>query len=394
MNKVRLEKLICNQEGLSSFSRASLEKLQLEKLNMQLERASGKGGYYVNFPSHLDSLSQLSSLPFTSADSVAADFSAFCLCNAAEIARIRTDFSSGTTGAPKRMAYSEYDCRRTEAFFVNGLSEIVFPHDKVLVCMPASDRFSLGGLIRSAVEELSANAFTYSPNTSFREYLKIINTENVNVYIGPPTLLLSLLRLGARFDRAVVSGDILSEKVKTICNSMLPSPVTSHYGLREAGLGCAFECDAHSGLHVRENDIICEIISEDGKPVNAGESGELVVTTIGMDAMPLFRYRTGDFARIVDGPCPCGSDLIRIEILGRLSQNTISAYDNILFSFDDVIDYKVTDKSVIISLLNLDPAVSSTASAVFADKDIFLKRTLLTDKPMYIGKRVIIMEDH
>ena len=60
-------------------------------------------------------------------------------------------------------------------------------------------------------------------------------------------------------------------------------------------------------MHLRENHIIAEIIGKDDKPVRKGDYGELVITTIGMEIMPLIRYRTGDRARILQEPCPCGA---------------------------------------------------------------------------------------
>ena len=70
-------------------------------------------------------------------------------------------------------------------------------------------------------------------------------------------------------------------------------------------------------MHLRENNVIAEIIDENGRPLPDGETGELVITTIGMEAMPLIRYRTGDFTRILPGICPCGSSVIRLDRVHR-----------------------------------------------------------------------------
>ena len=77
--------------------------------------------------------------------------------------------------------------------------------------------------------------------------------------------------------------------------------VFDHYGMTETGLGGAVECEAHQGMHIRENDLYFELID-----------GELLVTTLTREGMPFIRYRTGDKGSITYEPCPCGSFIPRI----------------------------------------------------------------------------------
>ena len=87
------------------------------------------------------------------------------------------------------------------------------------------------------------------------------------------------------------------------------------YGLSEMdGPGVAFECPYQNGMHVWEDNFIVEIIDPDTlEPVPDGEEGELVLTTLLRDGMPILRYRTKDLTRIIPGPCECGRTHIRIE---------------------------------------------------------------------------------
>ncbi|MBR5218101.1 MAG: hypothetical protein IKV89_00075, partial [Clostridia bacterium] len=78
----------------------------------------------------------------------------------------------------------------------------------------------------------------------------------------------------------------------------------------------AVTCQAFEGMHLRENHIIAEIIDASGNVLSDGEYGELVITTIGLEAMPLVRYRTGDFTRILP-PCPCGGVTKRLDTVSR-----------------------------------------------------------------------------
>ena len=84
----------------------------------------------------------------------------------------------------------------------------------------------------------------------------------------------------------------------------------NHYGTTEMGLGGGVDCAAHAGLHLREADLLFEIVDPaSGAPLAAGEEGEIVFTTLTREAMPLVRYRTGDLGRFAVEPCPCGSSL-------------------------------------------------------------------------------------
>ena len=83
--------------------------------------------------------------------------------------------------------------------------------------------------------------------------------------------------------------------------------------MAETGYGVAVECARHEGMHIREADLLMEVVDGEGKGLDDGEWGEIVVTTLTRRALPLIRYRTGDEGRILPGPCPCGSVLRRLK---------------------------------------------------------------------------------
>ena len=93
-------------------------------------------------------------------------------------------------------------------------------------------------------------------------------------------------------------------------------------------------------MHLRENHVIAEIVDEHGRPLPPGETGELVITTIGMEAMPLIRYRTGDYTRVIPGRCPCGSEVLRLDTVRRKETAELAALDEKLFSLPFVADYR------------------------------------------------------
>lgn len=393
MHKVPLENLIVAQEEMPFFSRENLEKHQLELLNTQLKRAKTVSSFYKDYPDEISSLEELKKLPFVTADTLRENYPKLCLSSLEEIARVRTEHTSGTSGSPKKVAYSDYDSERTTQFFANGLAELIFPDDNVIICFPYTDGLSLGGLVAEAVRRIGAHPVLAGHDRTYGEFLDIISKRNAEVYIGPPVLLLSLLRLNPNttLKRALVSGDHCSETVLGKCEEILGTKLFPHYGLRESGLGCAYTCTAHAGMHIRENDVLCEIIDETGTPVPDGNFGELVITTIGLEAMPLFRYKTGDFARILEGTCPCGSEVKRLEVLGRISKNPIMGhFEDILFNFDDIIDFQISGNSAIISVRNNESAILPAITKHLRGFDIEIISAKLTDRPMYTGKRRIL----
>jgi phenylacetate-CoA ligase len=120
--------------------------------------------------------------------------------------------------------------------------------------------------------------------------------------------------------KAFVGAEAHTEETKSKIEAALGLDVYNSYGLTEMnGPGVAFECEAKSGMHLWEDNYILEIINPvTGQPVGEGETGEMVLTSINREAMPLLRYRTRDLTSLVPGTCPCGRTHRRIRrITGR-----------------------------------------------------------------------------
>ncbi|HOO90690.1 MAG TPA: hypothetical protein PLA74_07685, partial [Syntrophales bacterium] len=126
--------------------------------------------------------------------------------------------------------------------------------------------------------------------------------------------------------------------------------VFNHYGMTEMGLGGGVECEALAGYHIREADLLIEIVDpETGESLHDGEWGEIVFTTLTREGMPLIRYRTGDISRFIPAPCPCGTVLKRLEpVFERMSWKitlysgdilTIGDLDDALFPLCGILDF-------------------------------------------------------
>ena len=343
MRKTRLENWICEVEGLSALDRETLEDIQLLRLNELLAREKARGGFYKGLPERLGSLAELRRLPFTTPEQLAENAPGLLLTSQAEVSRIISGATSGTTGPSKRIFYTERDITHTVGFFAAGIGEFVSPGDTVCVAMPFSGPDGLGELICRAVESLGAKPVRMGVGRSLGEQAEMLDTERPEAYIGMPVPLLGLIRwMGSTgsLRRALVSGDACPEGVIHELERLLGARLFPHYGSREMCLGGAVTCPAHEGMHLRENHVIAEIVSPEGEALPDGEFGELVITTVDMQAMPLIRYKTGDYTRFLAEPCPCGGVTRRLDTVRRARETPdIVDLDSALFALPGLIDY-------------------------------------------------------
>lgn len=344
MKRTNLDGWIRRQEGAQSLGREQIEEIQLRKLNILLKREKERGGFYGSLPDRLDTLEDLRRLPFTTENDLIREGHRMVLTSQSGIERVRSQETSGTAGKAKRVYYSAKDNERTVSFFAAGLSELVFPGEKVMVCMPFSGNRGLGELIAEAVGRLKGIPLAAGTGRSYGELLDILDVERPQVFVGMPVPLLSLLRLRPENSlvRALVSADACPDTVRKEIEARLGTRLYPHYGSREIGLGGAVTCPAFEGMHLRENDLIAEIVDEEGRVLPRGEWGELVLTSIEADAMPLIRYRTGDITRILPEPCPCGSAVIRLDRVRRRSRcPAMEKLDDRMFQYEEVVDYRM-----------------------------------------------------
>ena len=400
MKRTALDHWIEKTEALPNITREGLEALQLQRLNETLARLRQWGGFYRNYPEKLDALEQLQTLPFTTAVDLAAHPEKFLLTSQSEVSRVISGATSGTTGPAKRVFYTETDTEHTIGFFAAGISEMLSPGEKCFIAFPFTGPFGLGDLIAKAVERLDGIPIRAGFGQTWGEMISLVQETRPETYIGFPVTLLGLIRMyGTDFPikRALVSGDACPEGVMAELEKSLGSKLYPHYGSRECGLGGAVTCPTHAGMHLRENHIIPEIIDENGNVLPDGQYGELVITTIGADAMPLIRYRTGDFTRILP-KCPCGGVSRRIDTVSR-REGTISMemLDSALFQLPELVDYRATYGNA----LSLDiygkkeieqDNIHGMVKKLYPQIDVMLSLTPADRKqtPLYPGKRYVI----
>lgn len=395
MTVSRINWLIEKQEGLRDISRESLEALQLSKLNALLMREHQRQGYYKNLPEKLDSLAALATLPFTDDEALAEHGGRMLLVSQGDIQRVLSDATSGTTGRAKRVFYTEGDCKRTVELFMAGLGEFVFPGSVTMITMPFSGPYGLGELIAEAIENLGARPLKVGWGRTYGELKKVMEEEQPDTYVGMPTELLAMLRLCGKgsLKRALVSGDACPDTVLNEIEEILGTPLWPHYGSREMALGGAICCPAHEGMHLRENHVIAEIVDDEGNVLPHGQFGELVITTIGMEALPLIRYKTGDYTRIIPGRCRCGSEVLRLDTLRRKGDaGKMAELDEKLYSLGALVDYKISRTEGGYALDGIYSGYLDPRQIVDACPEIVavkLREATMDDSTLYKGKRRI-----
>ena len=401
MKRTNLDSWIETTESISHLTRESLEALQLQRLNEMLARLKERGGFYKDYPEKLDSLAELQNLPFTTAEDLSAYPGKFLLASQSEVSRVISGATSGTTGPAKRVFYTLADTEYTIGLFTAGISEMLFAGEKCFIAFPFTGPFGLGDLIARAVERLGGVPIRAGFGQTWREMLALLEETQPETYIGFPVTLLSMIRLyGENFPikRALVSGDACPAGVMEELEKALGSKLYPHYGSRECGLGGAVTCSAFEGMHLRENHIIPEIIDEAGNVLPNGSYGELVLTTIGAEAMPLIRYRTGDYTRILP-PCKCGGVTKRLDTVSRREgEFSIEELDSALFRIPELIDYRASfnGKLSIEAYGNLSSGeeILTVVKGIYPHREacICVIPSDMQQRPVYLGKRHIILE--
>jgi phenylacetate-CoA ligase len=301
---------------------ATLRKWQIEKLKSLIEYASHKSKFYRD---HLNkNYDHLTDLPFTLPSDIVREPLAFLAVPQKNVERIATLKNSGTTLSQKRIFFTKKDLDRTIDFFSVGMSGMVTEGERVQILISSDTRYSLGNLLK---ESLSRIGVTAKISNEISSVIKAIEaSQNADCIVGMPSemLYLSCIEPGLRPKSILLAGDHVPQSVINRLKETWKCDVFTHYGHTEFGYGCAVDCAFHDGFHLRDADLIFEIIDPmNSKPVKSGESGEIVITTLNNEAMPLIRYRTGNIASITDAHCKCGGSLFRLKNMKGRYRNDI-----------------------------------------------------------------------
>ena len=333
MKRTPLEPWIAARIGYRPESGAApaavLERYQLQRLRATVDFVREKSPFYrrqlAGFcGADLTSAADIVRLPFTTAADLQRHELELLCVSQSEVERVVTLHSSGTTAAKKRLHFSAADLEQTVDFYHHGMATLVRPGERVLILLPGERPGSVGDLLLQALPRLGATGIVHGLVGDPAATLARILADEIDALVGLPIQILALARhpLAARvrgqLKSVLTSADHLPDAVRTAVAQAWGVPIFDHYGMTEMALGGGVDCASLCGYHLREADFFWEVVHpQSGRPLPPGEAGEVVFTTLSRQAMPLIRYRSGDQARLLLEPCPCGSWLRRLEKIER-----------------------------------------------------------------------------
>ncbi|NOY82449.1 MAG: phenylacetate--CoA ligase [Kiritimatiellaeota bacterium] len=319
---------------LETLPRDTLERFQARRLGQTVERALNSPWYGEAYarqgitPDDIRSVDDLRTLPFTTKDDLRAHFPYGLLCLPLR-ETVRLHSSSGTTGTPTVIFHNRHDLASWANLVARSMFAAGVRDTDVFQNICGYGLFTGGLGFQYGAERLGALTIPAGSGNSRRQ-IKLMRDYGTTVIHTIPSYL---VRLRAVFDELgldprrdtrlrllLIGAEPHTEATRRRVQDMFGVKAYNSYGLSEMnGPGVAFECEAQSGLHLWEDAFIPEIVDpETLGPVGPGEFGELVLTTLDREAMPIIRYRTRDLTRFIPGPCPCGRTHRRIDrIAGR-----------------------------------------------------------------------------
>jgi phenylacetate-CoA ligase len=270
--------------------------------------------------------------------------------------------TSGTLGAPVTVALTEKDLQRLADNEYNSFTCAGgVPQDVFQLMLTLDRQFMAGMAYYSGIRKLGAGIIRVGPGVPSLQWENIFRLKPT-VLVAVPSFILKLLQYAAghHIDPATSSirkAICIGENIRhtDFSYNILGKKITEAWDIRlfstyaSTEMQTAFtECEAGNGGHLQPDLVIVELLDEQGQPVSAGEAGEVTVTTLGVEGMPLLRYKTGDLCTAHYEPCSCGRKSLRLSpVIGRKKQmikfkgTTLfaPALFDLLAGMEDVADY-------------------------------------------------------
>jgi phenylacetate-coenzyme A ligase PaaK-like adenylate-forming protein len=304
-------------------------------------------------------------LPITRPEYISQNPEAFLAVPQDEVDGLISVPSSGSLGPYKRIFSTRDDLENIITFFQYGMLNLIGHGARVGLMMSGLRPGSVGELLVRALDRwnIPCEVLGFLPANSeeHSSYLSKIENTKPTCLVGLPSQLIFLAKtskMPKTLETILLSGEPVPEGLSNALAKHWPVEIFIHYGLTEFGLGGAVECAAHTGPHLREADLLIEILDTDGSPLPCGERGEICLTSLSRRAMPILRYCPGDLGTLLDTPCGCGSILRRLKVYGR-SQDEITLSGGKKVHLSDI-----TSK-----LYSLDEIASFTVSYNYDEKD-------------------------
>ncbi len=312
-----------------TLSRAEIEALQLERLHKTLRQCMNSPFYRRRFeekgisPQDIRTLDDLSLIPFTTKQDLRDNYP-FGLSTVGLDKVVRLHSSSGTTGRPTVILHTQRDLEQWADAVARCLYMVGLRPGDIFQNTSGYGMFTGGLGFQYGAERLGLLTVPAAAGNTRRQ-IKFITDFGTTAIHAIPSYAGRLYevmeemgmdpRRDTRLKTLVIGAEPHSEEQRRRIENMLGVKAYNSFGMSEmCGPGVAFECLQQNGLHIWEDYYIVEIVDPVTlEPVPEGETGELVLTTINREAMPLLRYRTRDLTRFLPGECPCGRHHRRLD---------------------------------------------------------------------------------
>ena len=324
---------------LETMDREQIEKLQLERLKTTVEHCMHSAFYKQRFkeaglePGDIRSLDDIRKIPFTTKQDL-RDTYPFGMASVPLSQCVRLHSSSGTTGNPTVILHTQKDLNEWANAVARCLWMVGCRPDDVFQNTSGYGMFTGGLGFQYGAERLGMLTVPAAAGNTRRQ-LKFFTDFGTTVVHAIPSYATRIYevmqqegidsRRDTKLRTLVIGAEPHSEEQRRRIQDMLGVKAYNSFGMSEmCGPGVAFECKEQNGMHIWEDYYIVEIVDPKTlEPVPDGEIGELVLTTINREAMPLLRYRTRDLTRIIPGECPCGRHHKRIDRMKGRSDDMI-----------------------------------------------------------------------
>ena len=316
-------------EKMETMTRAEIEALQLERLQATVQHCMNSPFYRSRFeeiglkPEDIKSLDDIRRIPFTTKQDL-RDTYPFGMASVPLRECTRLHSSSGTTGTPTVILHTQKDLEEWAAQVARNLWMVGLRPDDVFQNSSGYGMFTGGLGFQYGAERLGMLTIPAAAGNSLRQ-IKFITDFGTTALHAVPSYVTRLYevmqsvgidpRRDTKLKVLAIGAEPHSEEQRRRIEDMMGVKAYNSFGMSEmCGPGVGFECQEQNGLHFWEDYYIVEIVDpETLEPVSDGEVGELVLTSLCREAMPLLRYRTRDLTRVLGRTCPCGRNHVRID---------------------------------------------------------------------------------
>ena len=322
-----------------TLSHEELKKLQLERLQATVKHCMNSPFYKKRFeeiglkPEDIQSLDDIRKIPFTTKQDL-RDTYPFGIASVPLRQCVRLHSSSGTTGNPTVILHTQKDLDEWANQVARNLWMVGLRPDDVFQNSSGYGMFTGGLGFQYGAEKLGMLTVPAAAGNSLRQikFIRDFGTTAIHAVPSYVTRLYEVMqqegvdpRKDTKLKVLAIGAEPHSEEQRKRIENMMGVKAYNSFGMSEMcgpGVGC--ECQEQNGVHFWEDYYIVEIVNPDTlEPVPDGEIGELVLTTLCREAMPLLRYRTRDLTRVLGRTCPCGRNHIRLDRMRGRSDDMI-----------------------------------------------------------------------